>query len=239
MLWCILDSLPVELVHIIFAYFWAHEILVTFSDVSPYVDAILVAYSSYQVDFQSILRCHFDLICNRLRPNQIVSLILSDYDDTPHLSKTFLSRFDIQSLTRLRSLTLKKVKTESLVLIVDSMNRFNQNCQLSLDDCDITSLISLQIPSQLNRLKIKHSNPLQYLDYLPMVGSHRTESSLAAFKHICANALQLQSLEVRWMGRYSNIASFFTLPQLTCVVLEIKCKYFQLKCAEISSLSEI
>lgn len=221
---CILDTLPVELFHIIFTYFWAHEILITFSNVSPYLDAILVAYSSYQVNLQSILRCHFDVICNRLRPDQIVSLILSDADDTPRLSRTFLSRFDIQSLTRVRSLTLNTIESKALVFIVKNMNRLNRRCQLSLCDCDITSLLSLQIPSQLNRLKIKYSNPLQYPDYFSMVGSHGTTSSLAAFKHICANALQLQSLEVCWMGRSPYFTSFSILPQLTCLVVQFECK---------------
>jgi hypothetical protein len=96
------DRLSVELLHIVFTYFWAHKILYCFSNISDHIDAVLLMYSLYRINFQSILKCHFDMICRQIKIHQIILLILSDDGDTPGQSEVFLSLFHIEQLTRLR-----------------------------------------------------------------------------------------------------------------------------------------
>ncbi|CAF3341713.1 unnamed protein product [Rotaria socialis] len=218
---CLLDVLPAELFYIIFNYFWAHEILTTFSNVSPYLDSILVSYSSYQVNFKSILRPHFDLICRILRPDQIVLLILSDSDDTPCQAELFLSHFQIGSLTRLQSLTLHEIERRSLMNILEQINRFNQNFQLSLDNCDIQVLLSIKVPSQLRYLKINKSDP-QLAMYYRSRFSLNFQPDLRAFVRICENTPQLQLLNIHCDNTSIINGSLLELEQLTCLVLKIE-----------------
>ncbi len=70
-----LDRLPAELFHAFFGYFIAHEILLTFSDLSSYINSILYSYSAYRLDFKSIRKDHFDLVC---RPETIHSTTTSN-----------------------------------------------------------------------------------------------------------------------------------------------------------------
>ena len=118
---CRLDLFPVELVHHLLNYFSSHEILRTFSDVSSYLDAVLLAYPYYRVNFKSILRTDFDLVCRRISPNQVISLTLSDDRNTPGQIRLFLSRFRIDEFTRLRSLTLIDVGAEFWEPIVSKL----------------------------------------------------------------------------------------------------------------------
>ena len=115
------DLLPVELLHTLFTFFFAHEILLTFSGVSDHLDAVLLAYSASQVDFQSIRRTHFDLICHRIRSEQVISLAISDDGNTPGLSELFFSRFRIEQFTQLRSLTLIEIEFESMKSIFPNL----------------------------------------------------------------------------------------------------------------------
>ena len=123
---CFFDLLPVELLHTVFTYFLAHEILVSFFDVSDHVNAILLSYSSYRLDFKSILKCHFDLICRCIRPDQVITLSLSDADDTPGQSELFFSRFRIEQFTRLRSLKLINIEFDSLESIFSTWIKVKQ-----------------------------------------------------------------------------------------------------------------
>ncbi|CAF1076733.1 unnamed protein product [Adineta steineri] len=111
---CFFDRLPAEILHDLFAYFWSHEIIFTFSNISDHVDAVLLAYNTYQLNFRSIQKDHFDLICKRIRSEQIISLVLSDENDTPAQSELFFSRLQIEQFTQLQTLTLINIEGESL-----------------------------------------------------------------------------------------------------------------------------
>ncbi|CAF2819952.1 unnamed protein product, partial [Rotaria sp. Silwood2] len=165
---CLLDVLPTELFYIIFDYFSGHEILTIFSNVTPYINKILLSYSNYQVNFKSILKFDFDCVCQQIRPDQIVSLTLSDADDTAYQSELFLSHFQIESFTRLRSLTLHNVETKSLLIILQQICKLNRNFRLSLENCDIKPLASIQIPFQLRYLKFgdSHLESINDIEYV-------------------------------------------------------------------------
>ena len=99
-----LTQLPVEVIQLIFGYLWAHEILFAFHDLNGYLDRILSNYPSYLVNFESIRKSHFDRICRSVRPEQVLSLVLADKNDTPNQSRLFGSLFSIGQFTRLRAL---------------------------------------------------------------------------------------------------------------------------------------
>jgi hypothetical protein len=121
--YCFLDRLPAELLHKLFDYFVAHEILFAFSGVSDYVDSTLCTYSAYRLDFRSIGKAHFDWVCRHIRAEQVISLILSDADDTPVLSQFFFSRFCIEQFTQLRSLVLIEIELDTVKLIFSNLHK--------------------------------------------------------------------------------------------------------------------
>jgi hypothetical protein len=110
---CFFDLIPVELLDTIVTYFFAHEILHSFSDVSDHVNALLLIYSTYRLNFQSIQISDFNLICHRIRPEKVIYLKLSDDNNTPGLSEHFFSKFQIEQFAQLRSLTLSEIELTS------------------------------------------------------------------------------------------------------------------------------
>jgi len=83
----------------IFDHLWAHEILYSFRNINDYLDRVLFNYDSYSINFESIRKSYFDLVCRSIRPHQVISLILSDEHDTPNQSQLFLSLFSLEQFT--------------------------------------------------------------------------------------------------------------------------------------------
>ena len=106
---CLIDLLPVELLHSIFGYLWAHEIFYSFSNLSGYLNGVLINYDRYSVNFHSVLKSQFDVICHYIRPDQIISLTLSDDEETPNQSELFFSLFDIKQFINLRSINMNSI----------------------------------------------------------------------------------------------------------------------------------
>jgi hypothetical protein len=119
---CAFDMLPIELVETILNYFWAHEILHSFTNISHYFDAILATYSSYRLNLNSISKSDFDLVCQYIRPSQIILLILSDANGTPGQSDLFLTRFRIEQFIQLRSLRLVEIELDSFESTFSNLN---------------------------------------------------------------------------------------------------------------------
>jgi hypothetical protein len=131
--YCVCDRLPAELLHTLFNYFSASELLFTFHNVSDYVDVTLQSYPAYQLDFQSISKSHFRRICRHVQLEQVISLVLSDGDDTPGLSEVFFSRFRIEQFIRLRSLTLIAIEFNSLESIFANLSQLHELRSFSFD----------------------------------------------------------------------------------------------------------
>jgi hypothetical protein len=108
-----LDLLPVELIHKIFSYLSAHEIFYAFLNLSDYVNATLISYNRYIVNFRSVLKCHFDVTCQSIRPDRIISLTLSDDDETLDQSKLFFSYFKIEEFVHLRSFDMSSMNNDT------------------------------------------------------------------------------------------------------------------------------
>ncbi|CAF1529881.1 unnamed protein product [Adineta ricciae] len=125
------DRLPTEIFHLIFDYLWAHEIFFSFANLSDRTTSILLSYSKYQINFQSIQKSDFDRLCRSIQSEQVISLILSDQNDSPYQSEQFLSYFQIGRLTNLRSLSLIKIGYTSLYQILPSLSKLKRLRSLS------------------------------------------------------------------------------------------------------------
>ena len=130
---CSLDLLPIELLYNVFNYFSSQEILLSFTDLSDYITTVISSYPSYQWDFQAIRKSDFDLVCARIRPDQVISLTLSDDDETPGLSEACLSRFPIEQFVHLRSLRLIEIEIDSLKLLFPDLHKLPQLRSLSFN----------------------------------------------------------------------------------------------------------
>jgi hypothetical protein len=237
--YCLFDRLPVELLHTLFEYFLAHEILLIFSDTSDHVDAVLRSYSAYRLNLKSIRKADFDLLCRHIRSKQIISLTLSDDDDTPGQSELFFSHFQIEQFTQLRSLTLIHIEFDSLKLIFSNLHKLVQLCSLSFDDRSIryqylpqikpvpyclTNFITSRLP-QLNRLHLNSDNFLTSILFPHIRHLKLEKCSSYELKTIFQHASQLKSLRVCLDLHGSNFK--LTLPSnpLTQISLEIKSKF--------------
>ena len=236
--YCLFDRLPVELLHTLFEYFLAHEILLIFADVSNHVDAVLQSYSAYLFNLKSIQKAHFDLLCHHIRSKQIISLTLSDDDDTPGQSELFFSRFQIEKFTQLRSLTLIHIEFDSLKLIFSNLDNLDQLCSFSFDDesirhpytarikpapCCLTNFITSRLP-QLNRLHLNSSNFLTSLLFPHLRHLKLETCSSYELKTVLQHASQLKSLSVCLDLHGSNFKHILPSNPLTQLSLEIKSK---------------
>jgi hypothetical protein len=214
---CLFDLIPIELLYILFTYFFAHEILHSFSDISDYVNSCLLTYSAYRLDLQSIQKSHFDHIYRRIRPEQVIFLKLSDDNNTPGLSKHFFSHFQIEQFTQLRSLTLLEIEMYSLESILFNLHKlaqlrslsFNGNTtrhishEFKLDYFIETNRISLEtcnryplIISRLNRLHLNSGECLKYIQFPYLLHLKLEESSVDELKTIFLRIPSLISLDI-------------------------------------------
>lgn len=129
----LLDQFPTELFYLIFDYFWAHEIFFSFTCLNRRINSIIKSYSAYHVNFESIRKCDFTQICQWIQPEQVISLVLSDKNDTSGQSKLFLSYFQIKQFIHLRSISLIKVEYNSISKIVPNLSKLKQLEAVSLN----------------------------------------------------------------------------------------------------------
>ncbi|CAF4689568.1 unnamed protein product [Rotaria sp. Silwood1] len=123
----LLNLLPVELLHEIFHYLSTIDIFNAFSNINYYLDSSLLKYEKYHINFRSCLKKHFDFICIHIQPHQIISLILSNSDDTPEQFQIFFTLFNIEQFTSLRSITLIDIENDLLLNLIDNLTNSNIN----------------------------------------------------------------------------------------------------------------
>lgn len=144
------DYLPVELLQLIFRYLSTDDVLWSFLDLSPYLNAILNQFICFYVDFQSVSKYRFDFICKHVIIEQLHSLILSDDFQTPGQVQLFFTRFHLRDLINLQSLTLRAITNDDLSLILPDLPKLNQLKRL-ITTC--RSENPLFLGSVLNQLK--------------------------------------------------------------------------------------
>jgi hypothetical protein len=241
MAYCPLDILPVELIHHLLNYFLAHEILYTFTNVSSYIDNVLLNYSNYCVNFKSVTRKEFESVCQRIKPNQVVSLTLSDDEDTPGQVQLFLSHFQINQFTRLRSFRLVEVGPDfwepivTKLIDLKNLRSFIYDSSGSIDswvskicfddaiklDKRLSGSYGPVLP-QLNRLRLGHGDYLPSVQFPYLRHLILQECKANIMKHICCAAPQLKSLETELQWDRSKTEFSFSFNQLNRLVLRAK-----------------
>jgi hypothetical protein len=240
MAYCLLDNLPVELIHHLLNYFSAYEIFHSFTNVSSYIDHILSAYSSYSVNFKSITKKEFDFVCHRIIPEQVISLTLSDHKDTPGQIERFLSRFQINQFIGLRSLTLINLKADYWEIVMTKLihlknlrsfiyisldNSNSWNCEISYGDLNkldkrLADIYSPVLP-QLTRLRLAHGRFLASVQFLYLRHLIFDQCTDKIIKYICYAAPQLRSLETKLQLNESNTEFVFPFGRLNRLILQI------------------
>ena len=128
-----LENLPTEIIYMIFDYLSPHHILHAFLNINSLFNGMLSNYHNYKLNFKSISRAQFDLVYHHINPNQVVSLTLSDLEDTPDLSALFFRSFRLADFNRLRMLKLIIIENESWTNILPYLQTNNNRPQLSIE----------------------------------------------------------------------------------------------------------
>ncbi|CAF1273195.1 unnamed protein product [Adineta ricciae] len=194
---CLLNSLPVELIHHLLEYFHSYEIIQSFFNVNEHLNRIVINYDRYIWDFRGILKCQFDLVCQFLQPNRVIYLRLCDDDETPEQCHIFFSRFHIEQFVNLRSLEIisHRKNIEPYLTDLSKLSRLS-SIILSLTH-RITSIVSIQrVFPQLHRLIIDSPEFLNIkmpeLRYLKL-----TKYERAPFSYLSSNLMpNLHSLDI-------------------------------------------
>ena len=116
-----LDRLPVELLQTIFQYMTSCDIFWAFHSISPYVNTVVEDVRLGKLDFHSVSKQCFDLVCDHVNVERLLSLTLSEDTDTPGQIELFFSRFSLREMNHLRSLTFLFITNRDLSLILDDL----------------------------------------------------------------------------------------------------------------------
>ena len=240
-----LDQLPVELWRCILSHLSAHEIFHSFTYLSSYIDGMLKTYTKYRVNFKAISRNDFDLVCQHIRPDQVISLILSDDENTPGLISLFLSRFQIHQFTCLRTLWLIDIGPDFWTDIIPQMIKLKHLRSFFFDlsypdNSSICNLSQTEV-AQLDRALIYSYSPvlpqlyqlrLNY-GHFPktrMLSHHRDlifgRLNIHEIKNICSITSQLRSLDVSLSIESLSTDLIPPMSQLSRLSLQIWGRHF-------------
>ncbi len=114
------ECLANELILDLFEFFNVQELFHGFYGLNNRFNQLLLTkFQSYHLDFRSISKHNFEIICEQYLPsihNRILSLHLSNNEETPNLPKQFLSyNFSINQFIHLQSLSLYYIQSFELL----------------------------------------------------------------------------------------------------------------------------
>jgi hypothetical protein len=226
-----IDILPVELIHYIFGYLWSHEIFYAFFNLNSYFNAVLVNYNHYSVNCRSILKYQFDIICHHIRPDQIISLTLSNDEETPNQTELFFSLFNIEQFINLRSFDIISVHTNAIKRL-SNLHKLKYLSSLKLPslpkpyDIRLDSVVQNLLP-QLRQLLVHDTNylltnQLPHLRHLTLTYCHCVHVS-TIFHH--ASKLHSLSITITLDGSTDWSSKMPSLTDLSRLTLKIYCKF--------------
>lgn len=116
-----LESLPNELLLNLFEFLTCPRLLHAFIGLNARFDTLLLVYiQEHSLDFQSMYKQDFDIICQRYLPSiidRIISLCLSDDNETPQQTHLFLRyNFTLRQFSSLRTLSLCNISSEETII---------------------------------------------------------------------------------------------------------------------------
>lgn len=200
----LLDEFPTEIFHMIFNYLWTHEILYSFGNITTYINNVLSSYDNYKINFESIRKSYFDLVCRYMKPEQVVSLILSGKTDTSNQIELFQSLFSMEQFTRLRALKLIELDEIDDTFIFDTY-KLQHIVSLEVDVerrspflVPLTSLerLIINIPS---RVQTDIDPAIAYIRYEQLRQLTLSNCSCEQFQKIFHRAVQLISLKISFV----------------------------------------
>lgn len=220
-----LEFFPNELLLNLFEYFQILHIFQLFYNLNSRFHHLVLLYCrKCHLNFQSIAKTDFDLICQTYLPlfsNQIQSLYLSDDDNTPQQITQFFSyNFHLSQFTHLEKLVLSNVYSSSILdKLINQLSYLPSlthlsfiNCHMSINQTDANDLYN-QIWN-LSKLSfcyidihfsngnyfpspISKSSTIKYL-YIPNIHCYLNE-----LIHLFQSTLSLQYLTIDFHD-YSN-----------------------------------
>ncbi|CAF3418498.1 unnamed protein product [Rotaria sp. Silwood2] len=113
-----LSLLPVEILHHIFDSLDALTILFSLRCTCRRLKTIVDGYDRYVLDFQSISKSDFQLLCHLISPRKVKSLTLFSKDETSDQIELFTTYFRIRQFNHLRSLTLIDIEESQLKVLL-------------------------------------------------------------------------------------------------------------------------
>ncbi|CAF0916631.1 unnamed protein product [Adineta steineri] len=211
-----LETLANELLLSIFEYLSVVHLFHTFDNLNTRFNTLLFTrFQKYHLNFRSISKRDFDIVCQRYLPlitNRILSLTLSDDNETPDQIKSFLSYgLNLRQLTHLRSVRLYHLRSTMLMQIL--LTEFHQLpflTHLDLIDCSFENehqsisdqLNDLWSVSKLNYCHLDiHFNRQIYIIHPSVVSTSLRSLSIQSYRygpkelnHLLQNTPRLQHL---------------------------------------------
>ncbi|CAF5089075.1 unnamed protein product, partial [Rotaria sp. Silwood1] len=168
-------------------------------------------------NFELSARYNFDLICRNIRPEQVISLILCDSDDTSGESELFFSYFQIEQFIRLQSLTLIEIEFKSHTYGPMDLNSGNKLQQIN----SILIHTYAQILPQLKFLNLNGGGVLESIQLSNLQRLKLGSCSIDKLETITHLAPQLKSLDVCINFGEMNFQSIILPTRLTRLNLQI------------------
>lgn len=244
------ECLANELILDIFEYIHSIELVRLFHGLNTRLNDLLYLYfQNFPLDFRSISKKNFHSICCDILPlisDKILSIHLSNDDDTPDQPNLFLSSFE--KFLHLQSLSLYYLHS------IDILNKFLSNCSqliyLNISQCDFDEKISLnQIWNLLPKLKYCYLNEISLsllTENLSSIHELSIENSILSFDYLISifkhtpnlqnlniklqdtqlfsrNFSKLTKLKLSFQGEFNSLKSLlFNLPNLSKLILHLE-----------------
>ncbi|CAF4796823.1 unnamed protein product [Rotaria sp. Silwood1] len=190
-----LETLPVEILYHILDDLDAQTILFSFRHICRRFRAIVNNYDRYSLNFESISKSDFERVCYLINPRQVTSLTLRENEGAPDQIKLFLSYFNLQQFSYLRSLSLFIIGEEKLQLIARQWNiRLLESLSLKIEKSDdrrktTTARFLSLIIAKSNLLKLKLDIQAGRLEKIIWPAQYSIQclkiTSVVAFDRLC------------------------------------------------------
>ena len=230
---CMLDILPWDILHTIFDYLEIVDLLHGFVDVNPHLNTILHSYTRIQLNLKSVRKSTFHYICERIHPDQIQSLVLSDDEFTPGQIKLFMSLLPLIKFINLQYLNIHGIDHPDLLyLIFSHMENNTRISSLSITGSPIV------ISKKMSRSITDILNSLPFLKSLTIMNSallNTLQQPLSRLTHLTISSCALNDLPIifHWIPNliYLHISVAFNndLPTFDYVLLHLTTLIYESK----------
>ena len=227
-----LDQLPVELIYRLIDYLDYETILLSFRYLSKKFYSIINNCNDYHLNLSSISKKNYDLIfSNLIFKEKIISIILSDENQTAGQIQLFLSHFKFSQFPRLDSLTIKNVDSKNLNEILNDIIDCSSLTSFSFYSRGKRNKFTYDLLSKLiQKLNIKRLSMNTNAHYIEGIFYSIKQSNLIdlnlgiitlnEYKILLENCPYLEKLIIDdcWINdidQYSSIKSYHQLKYLT------------------------